>query len=129
MSREVFRLVHPIARRRAAAAVQLAPEGYVVEVREERRTLDQNALLWPLLQDISQQVEWFGKKRSPEDWKDLLSAAFRQCEIVPGIDGRFVVLGLSTSRMGKREFSDFIESIYAFGADKGVEWSLEKETA
>jgi hypothetical protein len=43
---------------------------------------------------------------------------------VPNLDGTgFVALGLSTSRMSKRELSDLMELISAFGAERGVEWT------
>ena len=59
----------------------------------------------------------------------MLTAALRKAKVVPGLDGGFVVLGQRTSQMGKREFSDLIELIYAFGAEKGVVWSDPKEWA
>jgi hypothetical protein len=92
------------------------------------RTQEQNSKLWPMLTDISNHVEWFGKKHGKDDWKDIITGSFRKCEFVPNIDGTgFVVLGMRTSKMGKREFSALIEYIYAFGADKGVPWSEKSE--
>ena len=88
-----------------------------------RRSLSQNALLWPLLTDISKQVEWYGQHMSPEDWKHMLTASLTRQRAVPGIDGGFVVLGLSTSKMSKELFSQLIELIYAFGAERGIKWS------
>ena len=41
---------------------------------------------------------------------------------VPGLDGGFVVLGLSTSKMSKDEMSELLELALAFGAQKGVEF-------
>ena len=38
--------------------------------------------------------------------------------VVPGMEGGFVVLGSKTSHMSKRELSDLIELIYAFGAEE-----------
>ena len=87
------------------------------------RSLDQNRKLWAILRDISQQVEWFGERLSPEDWKIIFTAALRQQRTVPGIDGGVVVLGLSTSHMNKQEFSELLELIHAFGAERGVEFS------
>lgn len=88
-----------------------------------RRTLDQNARLWPMLQDVAKQVDWHGQKLSKEDWKEVFTASLRQQRAVPGIDGGFVILGTSTRRMTVREFSDLIELIFAFGAEHDVEWS------
>lgn len=88
-----------------------------------RRTLDQNAKLWPMLQDIARQVEWYGMHLSKEEWKDVLTAALKRQKAVPGIDGGFVVLGAHTSKMSKREFAELIELIYSFGAEREVEWS------
>ncbi|RAP72984.1 protein ninB [Candidatus Erwinia dacicola] len=39
---------------------------------------------------------------------------------MPGIDGGFVVLGQSTSKMRVSEMRDLIELISAFGAEHGV---------
>lgn len=116
-----FILAHPEARRRAIEAVQQAPEGYAVTVAEPTRNLDQNAKLWATLTDIAEQVEWYGKKLTPEDWKHLFTSSLRKLQVVPNLDGSgFVALGLSTSKMSVREMSDLIELAQAFGAERGV---------
>ena len=99
------------------------PEGMCVRISEPTRSLEQNAMLWALLTDIANQVEWYGRKLDAESWKHMLTASLRKLDVVPGIDGGFVVLGTSTSKMSKREFSDLVEVIHAFGASKGVQWS------
>jgi hypothetical protein len=99
------------------------PEGTTVEFRAPRRSIDQNALMWSLLGQISKQVDWYGQKLSSEDWKDVLTASLRRTRVVPGIDvGTFVPLGMRTSQMSKEEISDLLELIYAFGAERGVKF-------
>ena len=99
------------------------PEGTSVEFRAPRRSTEQNALMWSLLTQLADQVEWCGKKRSAEDWKDLTTAALRHAEFVPGITpGTVVPLGMRTSQMTKQELADLIESIYAFGIERGVKF-------
>ncbi len=51
-----------------------------------------------------------------------MTAGLKKQKAVPGIDGGFVVVGGSTSKMTKSEFSDLLELIYSFGAERGVEW-------
>lgn len=92
-------------------------------LKEKTRSLDQNALLWPLLNEVSRQVIWHGKRLSREEWKDVFTAALKKQTVVPGIDGGFVVCGRSTSLMSKAEFSELIELIYAFGAQQGVKFN------
>lgn len=121
--KRTFRLVHAEARRRSHEAIDQAPDGYVVEIKEPNRSLDQNAKLWPMLDDVSRQVDWYGQRLTDEEWKDVFSASLKRQKVVPGLDGGFVVCGQRTSKMTKREFSDLVELIYAFGAERGVCWS------
>jgi len=122
-----FVLAHDLARRRAVAAVAEAPEGYVVTVEEPRRNLEQNALMWVLLQAFADQLVWpvNGQmvKLEAEEWKDLLTAAFRQetVRVAMGLRGGMVMLGTRTSKMGKRQMAEFIEFIQSEAADRGVE--------
>lgn len=95
----------------------------VMRLGRKRRTLDQNALLWAVLSDVASQVVWHGQRLAKEEWKDIFTAALKQQKVVPGLEGGFVVLGTSTRRMTKQEFSDLLELIFAFGAEQGVEWS------
>lgn len=121
-----FVLSHDLARRRAVAAVAEAPAGYVVRVDEPTRSLDQNSAQWPILEAFSEQLEWpvNGRmvKMPAEDWKDVLTAAFRgeQVRLAMGMAGGVVMLGMHTSRMGKREFSEWLEFLHATAADRGV---------
>ena len=99
------------------------PQGTTVEFRAPRRSIDQNALMWSLLGQISKQVDWYGQKLSSEDWKDVLTASLRRTRVVPGIDpGSFVPLGMRTSQMSKEEISELLELIYAFGAERDVKF-------
>lgn len=126
MNKQYFILAHDTARQMAMQAIRNAPDGWIVEVKERTRSIDQNSLLWALLTDVSRQVEWYGRKLAPEDWKHVFSSALRKQDVVPNIEGNgFVVLGQSTSKMGKREFSDLVELIYSFGAERNVIWTNE----
>ena len=101
-------------------AMLTAGHRMVLTLAPATRSLDQNAKMWACLTDISKQVDWYGQKLSPDDWKQVLSASLRKQRAVPGIDGGFVVVGLSTSQMTIAEMSEMIELAHAFGADKGV---------
>ena len=98
---------------------------WVIEIKEMTRSLEQNAKMWCVLTDISKQVKWYGEWLSPEDWKHVITAVLRNQRSVPGINGGFVVLGLSTSKMSIREMSDVIEMAHAFGAEHGVKWGTK----
>lgn len=120
--KQTFSLVHDEARRRAWAAIGKAPQGYIVTVSEPTRSLDQNAALWVILSEISERVVWHGRKLDAESWKHLFSSSLKRMDVVPNLEGTgFVALGLSTSKMTKREFSDLLELISAFAAERGIE--------
>ena len=126
MSKRIFRLVHPEARRRAMACVAEAPDGYVVTVQEPTRSTDQNAKFHALCGDIARSgAEWAGKPRTLQQWKVLLVsghavATKEGAEMVPGLEGEFVNLRESTAAMSKRRSASLIEYTLAFCALRGV---------
>ena len=124
--KKIFRLVHPTARANAVSAVQQAQDGHVVTIAEPSRTLDQNATQWPILEAFAKQAQWPVNGRmewiTAEDWKDILTCAFRNehPRVAAGLNGGMVLLGQRTSKFSKREFSDWIEFLYATAAERGV---------
>ncbi|KAB8312954.1 recombination protein NinB [Erwinia endophytica] len=97
----------------------------VVTISEMTRSVAQNDKMWAMLTDISKQVEWYSNWLEPEEWKHVITAALKGQKTVPGINGGFVVLGLSTSKMTIREMCDVIECAYAFGTEHDVKWKDE----
>lgn len=131
--KRTFFMQHSEARRRAMAAVADAPEGWRVTVEPPKRNLEQNSLLWVLLAAFADQLVWPVNgamvKLSPEEWKDILSAAYKResQRVAMGLDGGMVMLGLRTSKLNKKEFAELIEFIHSVAADRGVE--LNEATA
>ena len=121
--KRIFVLAHPEARRRAVACVAQAPEGFVVEVREPRRTGDQNAALHALLTEIASRCEWAGKRWDLEVWKRLLTAAWCRASgepvtMLPALDGNGVdIVFRRTSSLTKRECSDLLEFVNCWAAE------------
>jgi len=106
-----------------AKAHLIAGRRMTIEVKPETRSLQANARMWAMLADISKQVDWYGRKLTSEEWKHVFTASLAKQDVVPGIDGGFVVLGKSTSKMTKGEMSELQELIHAFGAQKGVRFT------
>lgn len=94
-----------------------------------RRSNDQNKRLWAMLTEVSRQVDWYGQKLAPEDWKHIFSSSLKKQRVVPGLDDGFVVLGISTSKLSVSEFAELIELIQAFGVEHDVVFSDEAEHA
>ena len=118
--KRTYKLVSDQVRAHCIDEIARAPLGKVVIVQDPTRTLEQNALMWAMLADISAQVDWYGQKLTSEEWKDVFSAALKRQKVVPGLDGGFVVCGQRTSKMTKGEMSDLVELMSAFCAERGV---------
>jgi len=92
------------------------------------RSLEQNDKLHTMLNDISKQVDWYGKKLSVLIWKRLCVAAYlREIKespmMIPAIDGNGIdMIYEHTSKMSKKMLSELIEWVYAFGTEKGIKW-------
>lgn len=107
---------------------------WVLSLVPETRTQAQNRLMWPLLTCFSKQLQWPINGQmvhmEPEDWKDVLTAAFRSesVRLAMGLNGGVVMLGQRTSKFGKAEFSEWIEFLYATAAQRDVRlpaWSVD----
>lgn len=115
-----FRLVHATARKMAKTAVMSAPDGWHVELKAPTRSLEQNALLWSRLGELSERLKWDGDTLTPNEWKDLLTACLRKQKVVRGIEGGLVFLGARTSQMTVAEMSDLLALMDAFAVERGV---------
>lgn len=125
MANPTFPLRNEMDRARAIQIIQRVDleAGMVWSLREEARSDPQNRRMWAMLRDISRQVEWYGQKLKDEDWKHVFSASVEKQRAVPGLDGGFVVLGVSTRKQSKRWFSDMFEVMEAFAAERGVKFA------
>lgn len=136
MSRS-FVLSHDTARRTAAACCML-PEyaGYHVRITEPLKNREQEEKYHAMIGDIAKQVEHIGRKWDADDWKRLLVDDFAEemrmagtplhhdGRVTPSLDGRRIVqLGIQTRDFYVKEASQFIEYLYAEGAQYGVVWS------
>ncbi len=119
-------------RRNCIEAIQQLPASpdkpFEIVIQERKRSSDQNRRMWPLLHDLSRQVEWYGQKYSPDDWKDLITALVaksknEQQRTAPGIGGGVVMFGSRTSKMRVSEMVEVIEAIYWFGIEQNVKFS------
>jgi hypothetical protein len=133
--KQLYRLVHPTARQMASRACIQAPDGFIVEIKPPNKSRDQEAKYHSMFGDVAKQVPFMGAMRDLETWKRLLVDAFARIKaaegdpvqgvgaIMPNLDGTgFVQLGVQTRKFGKRHASEFIEFLYAWGAERGVKW-------
>jgi hypothetical protein len=133
--KQLYRLVHSTARQMASRACIQAPDGFIVEIKPPSKSVDQQAKYHAMFADVARQVPFMGTMRDLETWKRLLVDAFARVKaaegdpvqgvgaIVPNLDGTgFVQLGVQTRKFSKRHASEFIEFLYAWGAENNVQW-------
>lgn len=114
--------------------LDLANVRYVANVTEKKqsRSDSQNALMWAVLSEISNQLEVNGKKFSADAWHEYFKQeylpdavyelvkdheTYQKWEQLPNGSRR---LKGSTTDLTTKGFSEYIEQIYAFAASEGV---------
>ena len=104
----------------ALRLVAQAPVGYVVTVKPQTRTHEQNDLMWALLTDLSK-AKPNGRQHTPDTWKVLaMHACGHACQFEIGLNGQPFPTGFRSSQLTKAQMSDLIEWIYAYAAEAGV---------
>lgn len=131
MSRYCVVLHSAADRARAMQILSAAPHGAFMQVKSDKRTLDQNSKMWAALTDVATQLKWHGKRLRPDDWKLLfLDSLKRETELVPNLDGTgFVNIARSSSDLTKSEMADMITLIEEFGVRHGVKFGDEEADA
>jgi len=111
-------ILSPHNRNLAREMVDNAPNGYILEVRPPKRSLDSNRYYWAVLGDISEQVVP-GKAYEPSIWHEYLRALFLPERMVELPDGSIKMLEPSTSELNQATFSEYTEKV--------VRWALEHD--
>lgn len=100
-----------------------------VEVKEckSTRSLEQNAMLHAICEDIARQRQWAGRWIDKEGWKRLLVDAWarsenrQQGDLVPSLDGASVVnLAVQTRTMSIGDMADLITFAQVWAIDNDV---------
>lgn len=89
--------------------------------RPNKRSRDQNDLMWPYLRKIAQTIDWDGHKFDEYQWKDIFTGSLWGGLAVPGIQGGVVFVGTRhTSDLGKEEMTELLDCIIAFASERGI---------
>jgi len=119
-------LVGPVQKQFAHQCIDRTPFGYVCTIEEMNRTLEQNAAQWPILDAFAEQRQWSVNGSlvymTSEEWKDVLTAAFKDetIRLAAGLKGGVVMLGKRTSKFKKKEFSEWLEFLNATAIELDV---------
>lgn len=116
----VFILKTPFIRAQAKRAIDQAPDGYRVEIREPTRNLDQNDKLQALCREASATREWAGSYLSVDEWRHLFMAAWMrtqkmQFKMLPSIDDHGMdIIYFSSTKLSVSQMSDLISYVEAW---------------
>lgn len=99
-----------------------------LEIKQARRSTDQNDMFHVLIYKIATQMKNVGSTWSTEDWKRLLIDQWahetnrKLGKVAPSLDHeRVVQLGIQSHKFTVEEGSEFIEWLLAWMAQKGIE--------
>ena len=99
-----------------------------LEIKKATRSGDQNSMFHTLIHQIYLEMKIVGSTWSSEDWKRLLidqwahETGRKFGKVVPSLDGeRVVQLGWQSRDFSTEDASEFIEWLYAWSAEKGLE--------
>lgn len=99
----------------------------VLEIKATDKTREQELKYHAMIDEIAKQASHMGSKWDAESWKRLLldsfcrEAGLKTGVVIPNLSGDGIVqLGLQTRKFTKEQASDFVEFLYAWGANNGI---------
>jgi hypothetical protein len=88
-----------------------------------------------MITDVSRQYRPNGRRFTVEQLKDMFMAMYceetgREVQWLPALHrAGMIAANQSTSRLSVKEAIEFIEMVFAWGAENGIAWSDPKEKA
>lgn len=134
--KKVFKLSHDLARQGVKKFADLCEAGWTVTFAPPVKSREQEEKYHAMIGDISKQ--YGGELADKEDAKRILISAFRHdtrellkdewekfgdLRMGRGLRGEVVLLGTQSRRFSKVLASNFIEWLYAFGAENDIAWT------
>jgi hypothetical protein len=105
-----------------------AGNNLVMEIKLASKSREQEEKYHAMINDIAKQAQHLGAKWSSEDWKRLLVDQYLrevgevQTKIIPNLDGTGIVqLGFQTRKFTKEQASEFVEWLYAWSGNNGID--------
>jgi len=116
-----------------AKAMLIAGHRMVLTLTPANKSREQEEKYHAMIGDISKQAKHLGSSWKPEDWKRLLLDKFARetnrthGKVIPNLDKTGVVeVGLQSRKFSVADGSEFIEWLFAWGTENGIEFSGEK---
>ena len=122
--RQIIRIT-PYTREIAFEALRNAPDGFVMEIRHEDRTTQQNRFYWALLNNISEQIRPDGKSYSADIWHEHMKTQFLIPKMMKLPNGMLKEVERTTTELTKSEFTEYVEQVLAYATENGLHWSDE----
>ena len=101
-----------------------------LEIKTANRSCQQNAKYHAMIDEIAQQAQHLGSKWDSESWKRLLVDQFLKDSgkktgvVIPNLAGDGIVqLGMQTRDFTKEQASEFVEWLFAWGAEHGITYT------
>ena len=108
----------------------IAGKKLTLEIKSANRSCLQNAKYHAMIEEIAQQAQHLGSKWDSESWKRLLVDQFLKDSgqktgvVIPNLSGDGIVqLGMQTRDFTKEQASEFVEWLFAWGAEHGITYS------
>ena len=99
-----------------------------LEVKAESKTRDQEEMYHTLIGKIAKEAQHQGARWDAESWKRFLidqwahDTGKKAGRVAPSLDGeRVVQLGLQSRKFTKEESSEFIEFLFAWAVQNGID--------
>jgi len=101
-----------------------------IEIKQSSRSSEQNNMFHSLIDKIAKAMKVAGSDWTADDWKRLLidqwahETGKKIGKVCPSLDGeRIVQLGLQSHKFTTAEGADFIEFLFAWASQKGIDVS------
>ena len=98
-----------------------------LEIKDAAKSRDQEEKYHAMIGEIAKQAQHLGAKWDSESWKRLLVDQFckdnglKTGAVIPNLAGNGIVqLGMQTRNFTKEQASEFVEWLFAWGAEHGV---------
>ncbi len=135
----ILRDLPNMSRITAKLAIDRAPEGYVIIIQQPKKKREHEEKYHAMIGEIAKVVPHVGRLWHEDDMKRILIDDFAEemrlagtplhhdIRITPSFDGlRIVQLGIQSKEFYVKEATQFIEYLYAIGAQHGVQFKEVK---